>query len=128
MEPKVSISIDVSDIPLATSFYCEALKCKTTRDGDEMTVLAAENTSIYLLKNDPGTNPLLNGNASRDYSRHWTPVHLDFIVSNMDESLTLIKKHGGSHEGGDSGDWGSIAYCADPFGNGFCLITMNEKE
>jgi predicted enzyme related to lactoylglutathione lyase len=39
--------------------------------------------------------------------------------------LPIILALGGSHEGGESGDWGSIAYCADPFGNGFCLIKMN---
>jgi predicted enzyme related to lactoylglutathione lyase len=37
----------------------------------------------------------------------------------------VVKKiidYGGIREGGDAGEWGSIAYCADPFGNGFCVI------
>jgi predicted enzyme related to lactoylglutathione lyase len=126
MRPKVSISIDVSDMKKASSFYSDALGCKKDRDGDEVTVLSADNTTIYLLKKDPGSNPLLAGNAARDFDRHWTPVHLDFVVSNIDETLALVLKYGGSHEGGESGDWGSIAYCADPFGNGFCLVVMNE--
>jgi hypothetical protein len=47
-------------------------------------------------------------------------------VSNIDEALYLVLKYGGSHEGGESGEWGSIAYCADPFGNGFCLVVTHE--
>jgi predicted enzyme related to lactoylglutathione lyase len=126
MEPKISISIDVAEMEKASSFYCEALSCKKIRDGDDITVVLAENATIYLLKKDPGSNPLLVGDASRNYGRHWTPVHIDFVVSNIDETLSLVLKYGGSHEGGESGEWGSIAYCADPFGNGFCLVVTQE--
>jgi predicted enzyme related to lactoylglutathione lyase len=126
MEPKVSISIDVAEMEKAFSFYSEALGCKKVRNGDEITVLSADNATIYLLKKEPGSNPLLSGSVSRIYERHWTPVHLDFVVSDIDKALSLILKHGGSHEGGESGEWGSIAYCADPFGNGFCLVVTHE--
>lgn len=126
MEPKVSISIDVEDMEKAALFYSEALGCKKVRDGEEISVLSANNTNIYLLKKEPGSNPLLAGTASRNYDRHWTPVHLDFVVADIDKALNLVLKNGGSHEGGESGDWGSIAYCADPFGNGFCLVVTQE--
>ncbi len=120
---KISVSIDVSDLKQAENFYVEALGCKKVRDqGSDMVVLSVENSDIYLQEKEPGTNPLVSSSAARNYERHWTPVHLDFLSDNVDELVSKILKFGGSHEGGDKGDWGSIAYCADPFGNGFCVI------
>lgn len=120
---KVSISIDVPDLKKAETFYVEALGCKKVRDqGSDMIVLSVENSKIYLLEKKNGTKPLKSGDAIRDYKRHWTPIHLDFLSENIDELLPKIKEFGGTHEGGENGDWGSIIYCADPFGNGFCVI------
>ncbi len=120
---KISVSIDVSNLKEAETFYVEALGCKKVRDqGSDMVVLSVENSDIYLQEKESGTKPLVSSNVLRNYDRHWTPVHLDFLCDNVDEVVLKILKFGGLHEGGDSGDWGSIAYCADPFGNGFCLI------
>jgi predicted enzyme related to lactoylglutathione lyase len=119
---KISVSIDVSNLKKAETFYVEALGCEKVRDQGGMVVLSVENTDIYLQEKEPGTKPLLSSSVVRDYKRHWTPIHLDFICDNVDELVSKIVKLGGLHEGGDSGDWGSIAYCADPFGNGFCVI------
>lgn len=120
---RISVSIDVSDLKKAEIFYIEALGCKKIRDqGDDMVVLAVENSDIYLQEKKPGTKPTPSDSVVRNYDRHWTPIHLDFLCDNVDEIVLEVIKCGGSHEGGDSGDWGSIAYCADPFGNGFCII------
>jgi len=120
---KISVSIDVSNLKPAETFYVEALGCKKLRDqGSNMVVLATENCDIYLQEKEEGTNPLLSNDVVRNYQRHWTPVHLDFLTANVDEAVKKILELGGAHEGGESGDWGSIAYCADPFGNGFCVI------
>lgn len=120
---KVSVSIDVSDLKQAEAFYIEALGCNKVRDqGPDMAVLATENCDIYLQEKAAGSSPLMTDDAVRDYKRHWTPVHLDFLTGNVDEVVEKIIQFGGLHEGGESGDWGSIAYCADPFGNGFCVI------
>ncbi|MEW8624625.1 MAG: VOC family protein [Candidatus Thiodiazotropha sp.] len=117
------MSIDVSDLNQAETFYVEALGCKKLRDqGSDMTVLSTENCDIYLQEKHEGSKPLLSSEVVRDYSRHWTPVHLDFLAKNVDELVEKIVRLGGRHEGGESGEWGSIAYCADPFGNGFCVI------
>lgn len=120
---KVSVSIDVSDLKKAEAFYIEALGCKKVRDqGSTMVVLAVDNAEIYLQEKQVGSKPLVSSNVVRDYERHWTPVHLDFLCNNVNERVSKILDLGGSHEGGESGEWGSIAHCADPFGNGFCLI------
>ena len=120
---KISVSIDVSNLKQAETFYTEALGCKKVRDqGSDMVVLATENCDIYLQEKEAGSKPLTSSETIRDYKRHWTPVHLDFLTKNIDEVVKNILRLGGLHEGGDSGDWGSIAYCAYPFGNGFCVI------
>ncbi len=120
---KISVSIDVSSLEVAETFYIQALGCKKVRNqGSNMVVLSVENADIYLLKKEPGTKPLKSDHVVRNYKRHWTPVHLDFLCEDVDERVSKILKFGGTHEGGDRGDWGAIAYCADPFGNGFCLI------
>ena len=120
---KISVSIDVSDLKQAETFYTVSLGCKKIRDqGSDMIVLATENCDIYLQEKEAGTKPLTTSDVVRNYHRHWTPVHLDFLTENINEVVKNILQLGGFHEGGDSGDWGSIAYCADPFGNGFCVI------
>ena len=120
---KVSVSIDVSNLKKAETFYIEALGCKKLRDqGSDMSVLSTENCDIYLQEKEAGSNPLVSSEVARNYQRHWTPVHLDFLTENVDEVVKKILQLGGLHEGGESGEWGSIAYCADPFGNGFCVI------
>jgi len=120
---KISVSIDVSNLKKAEAFYVEALGCKKVRDqGSNMAVLSTENCNIYLQEKEAGTKPLVSSEVVRDYKRHWTPVHLDFLTKDIDVVVERVLQLGGLHEGGESGDWGSIAYCADPFGNGFCVI------
>ena len=119
---KVSVSIDVSDLKQAEIFYVEALGCMKVRDQNGMAILSVENCDIYLQEKEAGTKPFASSTDVRDYKRHWTPIHLDFLCDNVDERVAKIIELGGLHEGGESGDWGAIAYCVDPFGNGFCLI------
>jgi len=120
---KISVSIDVSNLKQAEIFYVEALGCKKIRDQDsDMVVLSTENCDIYLQEKEAGTKPLVSNEIVRDYKRHWTPVHLDFLTENVNAVVERVVRLGGLHEGGESGDWGSIAYCADPLGNGFCVI------
>ena len=59
----------------------------------------------------------------RDYRRHWTPVHLDFVVADLDAALARAQRAGATLEGEPrSATWGRIATLADPFGHGLCLI------
>jgi predicted enzyme related to lactoylglutathione lyase len=119
---KVSISIDVPDLQQGETFYCDALGCTKLRDQGDMCILSAGNTDIYLLKRDPGSQTSTTSDSARSFKRHWTPVHLDFGVDNVEKAVALILELGGKVEGDESGDWGAIAYCVDPFGHGFCLI------
>ena len=119
----VSISIDVPNLDQAQAFYCSALGCTFLKNGSKgIRILDADNIQIYLLEKAVGSIPFQGSNHPRSYDRHWSPIHLDFGTSDIDASIKLVESNGGSVEGHDSGSWGSIAYCADPFGNGFCLI------
>ncbi len=119
---KVSVSIDVPDLKKAAAFYTEALGCTPVREQKSMTVVSAGNLEIYLLGKDADTCPIHGQSEKRTYDRHWTPAHLDFLVDDVDSIVNKVVASGGTREGGEKADWGAIAYCADPFGNGFCLI------
>ena len=59
----------------------------------------------------------------RDYTRHWTPVHLDFVVPEIQSAVVQARNAGARLEGEvRTHNWGRIAVMADPFGHGFCLI------
>ncbi|MDZ3824625.1 MAG: VOC family protein, partial [Pseudoxanthomonas sp.] len=61
--------------------------------------------------------------ATRDYSRHWTPVHLDIVVEDLDAALARALAAGARLERPVLEQrWGRLAPLADPFGHGFCLI------
>ena len=120
--PKVSIAIDVADRQQAESFYIDALGCEHLRDPyPHMTVVSAGDIEIWLVEKPAGTDPLPRGGSIRSYERHWTPVHLDFYVDDIEATLQRIAdNHGICEQEGESGyRW---AFCADPFGNGFCLM------
>ncbi len=122
---KISVCIDVSEMEKAIQFYTKALGCKLVQKKAQYTELLADGLTIYLGENEAGTNPLINGKASRNYERHWTPVHLDVHVSDIDSCVSKVIELGGIKEGDKSGDWGSVVFCADPFGNGFCVMQYN---
>ncbi|HDS0950960.1 TPA: hypothetical protein QDZ34_003472 [Stenotrophomonas maltophilia] len=59
----------------------------------------------------------------RDYERHWTPLHLDWVVEDINVALSRAVAAGAVIERPVSERrWGRLAVLADPFGHGFCLI------
>ena len=122
--PDLLINIDVDDLAKAEAFYSQAFGLKVGRrfgdGGVEMLGLAAP---IYLLVNAAGTKAASTTDQVRDYQRHWTPVHLDIVVENIDAALERAKTAGATLEAPvKSANWGKLALMADPFGHGFCLI------
>ena len=67
--------------------------------------------------------PVAGAVSSRDYARHWTPVHLDFVVEDVEAALSKAVAAGGRRES-ETFDlaWGRMILMADPWGNGFCLV------
>ena len=124
MTVSVLANIDVDDLAQASDFYCSALGLRVGRRfGTSALELLGACTAIYLLEKGSGTLPSSDSPGRREYTRHWTPVHLDFVVPDLATALTRARNAGASLEGEvRTHNWGRIAVLADPFGHGFCLI------
>ena len=120
--PTIAVCIDVPEMDKAIAFYTKALGFEFVKKETEHAELSASGLTVYLSEKAAGTNPLIVGQAVRHYERHWTPIHLDVIVSDIEQCISSVLEMGGVKEGEKSGDWGSIAFCSDPFGNGFCVM------
>ena len=118
------VNIDVGNLEKATEFYCSALPLQVGRRfGQSAVELLGASSPIYLLAKAEGTAAYASNGKRRSYERHWTPVHLDFVVEAIDPALDRARAAGARLEGGiRTNDWGKIAMLADPFGHGICLI------
>jgi predicted enzyme related to lactoylglutathione lyase len=84
--------------------------------------LLGMSTPFYLLLQKTGTTATTAGNA-RTYERHWTPVHLDFVVEDIDAAVERALAAGARLEKPAAiHSYGKLAVLADPFGHGFCFI------
>jgi lactoylglutathione lyase len=117
-------NIDVDDLVRAEAFYVQALALKAGRRfGDDAVELLGASAPIYLLRKPAGSAAGDATLQTRDYRRHWTPVHLDFVVPDLAAALARAEAAGAVLEGSiRTANWGRIATLADPFGHGFCLI------
>jgi len=117
--------IDVDDVERAIAFYTGGLGLEVGRRFDDGWVeLVGASIPLDLLRRPAGTaaNPAADA-PRRDYRRHWTPVHLDFEVSDLDAAVERARAAGATVEGDPrSFPWGRIARLSDPFGHGFCLL------
>ena len=123
------INIDVPDLAAAEHFYTAALGLSASRRfDDDIVELTGCEIPIYLIRKPAGTAIGPGGGDFRRYNRHWTPVHPDFSVENLDEAIAKALAAGAVQEGETLDlSYGRQAMFADPFGNGFCLIAFNEQ-
>lgn len=124
---RLIVNIDVPDLAPAIAFYTAALGLRHSRtlDGDVAELVGASSV-IYLLRNDAGSSPGASVPTVRDYGRHWTPVHMDFVVDDLEAAVERAAAAGAVRQG-EQVDWkGSRCVTfADPFGHGFCLIAFD---
>ena len=121
------VNVDVEDLEKGTRFYCEGLGLRIGRRFDGWIELLGAAAPIYLLPKATGTRPFPNG-AQRDYARHWTPVHLDFVVSDIGKAIQRARAAGATLERDVTVHaYGKLALLADPFGNGFCLLEFTGR-
>ena len=120
----VSVSVDVPDLLEAVRFYCTAFGfSKSSEPVPGVAVLRAGNTDICLLEKRPGSQASSRTTETRHYERHWTPVHLDIHVEDLSAALSKALDAGATREQVfEDPEHGSVAFCSDPFGHGFCLI------
>jgi len=129
MSPSPLINIDVDDLQRAVSFYTAAMGLKVGRKlGPSVVELLGHGSPIYLLQKAAGSAAGPATREARRYERHWTPVHLDFAVPNLDEGVRRAVAAGATLEvPAIAHAWGRIAELADPFGHGFCLIEFSSR-
>jgi predicted enzyme related to lactoylglutathione lyase len=125
---RLLVNIDVDDLPRAERFYVSALDLEVGRrfgeDGVELVGLEAP---LYLLRAPAGSVPFADAAPGevRRYGRHWTPVHLDVAVDDLEAALSRAEAAGARREGEvESRAWGRMAVLSDPFGHGLCLLEL----
>jgi catechol 2,3-dioxygenase-like lactoylglutathione lyase family enzyme len=121
---RVLINIDVPELAPAIDFYCAALGLRLDRLlDDDVAELTGASSLIYLLRTAAGSASHHTGSDVRRYTRHWTPVHLDFVVPDLAAATQRALAAGASRES-ECTEWrGSKCITfSDPFGHGFCLI------
>jgi predicted enzyme related to lactoylglutathione lyase len=121
--------IDVDDLDRAVAFYRDAMGLTPGRRlGAGWVEMLGASTPIDLLANPPGSGCCGEGSQGRDYRRHWTPVHLDFVVTDVDAAIERVRAGGGTLDRPiQERAWGRMANIADPFGNGFCLLEFRGR-
>ena len=117
-------NIDVEDLVAGERFYVAAFGLRTGRRfGDDAVELLGGPAPIYLLRKASDKRAFPGGEIRRDYSRHWTPVHLDWVVADVEAALARALAAGAKQESEIATHaWGRIVLLADPFGHGFCVL------
>jgi predicted enzyme related to lactoylglutathione lyase len=120
----VHVSIDVPDLEAGLRFYSGVFGfVETARPFETMAVLDANNVTVCMHAKAAGTKSSSAGSDTRRYERHWTPVHLDLHVHDFDGVLDKVRAEGGAIETEFRNQGPKpVAFCSDPFGNGFCVI------
>ena len=119
------LNVDVPDIEAAERFYTAAFGLRSARRfGADAIELRGWPVPLYLLQKPEGT--IGAAADARQYSRHWTPFHIDVAVDDLDASVARATSAGAIVEQPPTPTgYGRIAMLADPFGHGFCLIQFS---
>jgi predicted enzyme related to lactoylglutathione lyase len=118
------VSIDVPQLDDGIRFYGSVFGfVEIARPFPTMAVLDANNLTVCMHERAGGTRSSAEGAELRRYERHWTPVHLDLHVHELDAVLSKVRAEGGAVES-EFRTQGPrpVAFCSDPFGSGFCVI------
>ncbi len=126
---ELRVCIDVDDLDKGISFYTQGLGLSLGRRfGDKAAELLGGSAPIDILAKPAGSAATASGTALRDYRRHWTPVHLDFVVTELATAVQRAQAHGATLEQDiKEQEWGRIAILVDPFGHGVCLLEFTGR-
>jgi len=124
----VLINLDVDDLDKAIAFYTKAFDLKVGRHFGDWAELVGGTSPIYLLPKAAGTSVASSTLQFRNYARHWTPLHLDFVVEDIELAVKRALQAGAKQEREVTlHKYGKLALMADPFGHGFCLIQFTGR-
>jgi catechol 2,3-dioxygenase-like lactoylglutathione lyase family enzyme len=107
----------VPSLEPAIAFYTAALGLNLARRlDDDVAELTGGSCVVYLLQK-----------PERAYARHWTPVHIDVEVADVQAAARRALAAGARQESACVEWRGSKCITfADPFGHGFCLIEFRD--
>ena len=87
-ETTISVSIDVPSLADGIAFYGQAFGFEVSvRPAPGVAVLKLGGASLCLLEKKEGSKPLPQTADTRRHERHWTPVHLDIHLADLDAAL-----------------------------------------
>jgi predicted enzyme related to lactoylglutathione lyase len=115
----IGISIDVDDLDRAIAFYRDGLGLTLVEKHRGWATMSLGGQTFFL-----GLPWGPDGPVKRDHRRHWTPVHLDFVVDDFDAALERAVNAGAKLDRPvvRRAERGDMANMSDPSGNGFDLI------
>ena len=121
---RVSVSLDCPSLDAGIAFYGAVFGFEVTaRPYPGLAALASGDQRLLLVERADGSAPFPDAQVTRAYVRHWTPVHLDFHVTDAeavrDRALAAGAKLEAWHERPSRPP---VGFMSDPFGHGFCLI------
>jgi predicted enzyme related to lactoylglutathione lyase len=126
--PEVHVYIEIDDLQRGIGFYVDGLGMRVNRRLTERWVeLEGAQVPIHLLARPEPEFQTGEHVLRKDFARHWTPVHLDFVVHDLEAAVERAVRAGATVERRveHPGLW-RLAALADPFGNGIDLITDPE--
>jgi len=132
------VNLDVPDLAAAERLYVAAFGLRPGRRlGTAVLEMLGAAVPIYLLAQPAGSPGVAN--QPRSYARHWTPLHLDVAVPDLEAALDRALAAG--FHADDLADhrhdpaaarstirnaaWGRLVRLADPFGHGWCLLQFS---
>src|SRR3954453_18826788 len=126
--PEVHVYIEIDDLERGIAFYVEGLGLAVARHLTPHWVeLSGAQMPIHLLARPEAQFESGEHVLRKDFGRHWTPIHLDFVVDDLDVAVERAVSAGATIERRVDypGLWRLVAL-ADPFGHGFDLIENPE--
>lgn len=129
MTLRTLINVDVPDLASGIRFYCDGLGLALRRTLFDATVaeMSGAPCPMFLIARAEGTAAYPQPAQQRSFRRHWTPVHLDFVVDDLDFAIAKAQRAGATPEGVTQNfDWGALASLSDPFGHGFCFVKLTD--
>jgi predicted enzyme related to lactoylglutathione lyase len=124
LNARILVNIDVPELQPAIDFYEAAVGVRFKRFlDDDVAELEYGSSVIYLLRKPEASRPTPARGQARDFARHWTPVHVDFVVADIDRAVARAAAAGATRES-ECIEWrgSKCVTFSDPFGHGFCLI------
>jgi predicted enzyme related to lactoylglutathione lyase len=123
------VNIDVDDLEKAIRFYSSVFGLEVGRRFGTFGVeMLGSSARIYLLVKASDTPASHAASQRRSYERHWTPIHLDFVVEDIEPAAQKAISFGAKLENPiATHKWGKLALMADPFGHGFCFVQFQGR-